>query len=298
VASRSNFSLLYGVQTAWNTPLGTGLKPLRLSTWDPGTNFQTIEDDSLIPGTRLGGASRAGVVRLAPTFDVNYGTDEYDTWLSALFQGAWATNVLKQGNTPTWMTVEDRQSDATANLLLSNLIPNTLRVVMRPNGMARTTFGCLATTVSGSAVTTTTPVAAGTDRSFDTLSGTLLYGGAAFDMSSLELTMDSRGEARDTLFQRYANRIVFAPDRVTFTFACVYTGLARFTDTLNQTRNAISFTLNGATQGGTPTSHTWLLAVTQNTGWTKPMTTDPEVVQTITGEVVANLGTKVQITRA
>lgn len=300
MASRSNFTLAYGVQSVWDTALATGLKPLRLSTWDPGTNFQVVEDDSLIPNTRLGGVGRAGTVRLQPTFDVNYGSDEYDVWLASLFQGSWATNVLKQGNTPAWMTVEDRQPDAGSGnyLTMWNLIPNTMRLVLRPNGMARTTFGCLATKLASSATATTSPVAAGTDQAFDTMSGTLLYGGSAFDMTSFELTMDSRGEAREPLFSRYANRIVFAPDRVTFTFTCLYTSPARLTDTLNFTSNAISFTLNGATAGGTPTSHTWLLAVTKNTGWTKPMTTDPEIVQTITGQVAANLGTKVQITRA
>jgi hypothetical protein len=298
MADRASFTLAYGVQTAFGTPLATGLKPLRVSEWDPGINFGTVDDDSNLPNTRLGAEGRPGTVTLQPTIRVNFGTDEYDVWLQSLFQGAWATNVLTQGNTRQWMTVEDRQADAASYIVCQDVIPNTGRITLGPNALVPFQFGCIATQFAVSGTATTTPVAAGSDKSFDTWSGSLLYGGSAFAMSRFEMTMDNRGEGRMSLFNRYADRIVFAPDRVTGAFDCQYTGPTRITDTLNNTPNAISIVMLGHAANGTAKQHTWLIPVTKNVGWAAPLRTDPERIQTINFQAVLNAGTKVQVTRA
>jgi hypothetical protein len=298
MADRGSFTMAYKAQSAFGTPASSGLKPLRLSEFNPGTNFQQVEDDSIVPLTRLGAVGRAGTVRMAPTFRVNFGTTEYDDWIAALFQSAWATNVLTQANTRTYFTVEDRQSDAAAYNILQDVIPNTGRMTLGPNALVPFEFGCLATRLSTSGTPTASLVAAGSDHSFDSWSGTLLYGGSAFDMTSFQMTMDNRGEARDTLFQRYSNRIVFGPDRVTGQFTCQYLGPQRLADTLAFGPNAISIQLNGFDALSNPKSQTWLMAITRNTGWTSPISTDPERIQTVQFAVDINAGTKMQVTRA
>jgi hypothetical protein len=298
VADRSSFALRYGTQTAFGTPKTTGLKPLRLSQFDPQANFATVEDDSILPGTRLGGVGRAGAITLTPRITANFGSDEFDVLLALLFQGAWATNVLSQGSAKTWLTLEDYQSDAASAIVYQDCIPNTCRVRVSPNALIPIEFGMLATRLTSSGTATASPVAAGTDDSFDSFSGTLLYGGAAFDMTSLEFTLDNRGESRTTLFSRYANRIVFAPDRVTGQFTCQYTGPARLADTLAGTNNAISVQFNGRDSTGNPKSHTWLFPTTVNLGWSAPVSTDPERIQTISFDAKVNAGSKVTVTRA
>jgi hypothetical protein len=299
MADRASFSLRYKAQSVFGTlPALTGFKPLRLSEWNPGLNPNTVEDDSIVAGTRLGAVGRAGTFRVQPTFRVNFGTTEYDDWLAAMFQGAWATNALTQGLTRTYFAVEDAQTDAASYLLLRDVIPNTMRIRLSPNALVPCEFGCLATVVSSSGTSTASLAAAGTDTSFDSWSGSCTYGGGAFDMTSLEFTMDNRGETRDTLFSRYPSRIVFNSDRVTGQFTCQYVGPARLADTIGFTANAISFTLNGFTSAGAPKSLTFAMAVTKNTGWSAPLTTDPERIQTIQFAADVNSGTKVVATRA
>jgi hypothetical protein len=298
MADRASFGLAYKAQSAFGTlATATGYKPFRLSEWNPGLNFNTVEDDSIIPGTRLGGVGRAGTSRVQPTFRVNLGTTEYDDWLAAMFQASWVSNVLTQGLTRTYFSVEDRQSDAASYLLLRDVIPNTFRVRLSPNALVPGEFGCLATVVSSSGTPTASLATPGSDTSFDSWSGSCTYAGGAFDLTSLEFTMDNRGETRDTLFNRYPSRIVFNSDRVTGQFTCQYTGPSRLADTIGFTANALSFTLNGFTSIGGAKSLTFLMAITRNMGWSSPITTDPERVQTIQFAADVNSGTKVQVTR-
>lgn len=291
MADRSSFGLAIGAQTARGTPLTTGLKFIPETTFNTGLTFNRVEDDS-VQGSRLGKPGRAGTTPVAPRIAGNLRPNVFDDLLANLFQGAWATNVLTQGSTKTWLTVEDRQPDAAAFIRIQDVITNTCALRFAPNAFVTFDFAMLGAAYLVGATGTTTPTAAGTDDVFDTWTAAINYGGAAFKMSSLDINFDNRGDSRYVLGSRAPDRAVFNTDRITGSFQAAYDGPARLQDALIDAPNAMSVVL---TLGAKSLTLAFPRLITS--GWESNVSTDPERLQTINFVADAVTGTKVTATR-
>jgi hypothetical protein len=294
MADRSSFGLAYKVQTTLGTAATAPYALIPWSQFNPGVTFNRITDPTGL-GTRLGAVGRSGTIQVQPVITVPYRSDAFDDFLASLFMGTWATNVLSQGNTKSYITLEDRQPDAGSGFagLYQDIVPNQLQLTIPANGMVEAQFTCMGTLYSDSATLSTSPTAASTTKPYDTLGGTFNYAGGAYRLTSMRLTMNNRGQPRFVLGSRTPDRLVFDTDQVTGEFTAVFLGIARLDDARNDTSRALAFTLvNGAK------SHAFSLTDCHTTGWSAPIAADPERVETIQFECGVGAGTtKVQITR-
>lgn len=293
MASRSNFGLAFGVQSALGTLATAPYQLVPWSAFDPGVQFNRISDPTGL-GTRFGALDRAGTIQVQPRITVPFRSNAFDSFLASMFMGAWTTNVLSQANTQTYLTVEDRQPDAGAGFagLYQDVVPNQLQLTVPANGLVEAQFTCLGTLYTDSATLTASPTAAVADAPYDTLHGTFSFAGAAYKMTSLQLTMDNRGEARYVLGTSTPDRIVFNPDKVTGRFTGLFLGPARIDDARNDTSRVLAFTLvNGAK------SHAFSLPNVHITNVTAPVAADAERLENIDFEAGTAGGFKVSVTR-
>jgi hypothetical protein len=214
--------------------------------------------------------------------------------MEGLFLSAWSTDTLTQGSTKTFYTLEDRQSDASMFNVYQDGIPNQLQLDCQPNGLVVATWDWLATQVTDNSSGTGSSVAADTTHSpFDTWSGTLTWGGTAYDITSLRLTMSNNAQARFAVMKgRYPNRLVYNLDQVTGQMTMTLVSKTRLDDLLTDATRALVLTM---TSGAL--SQAWTISLAHTTSWDAPLTTDPERLQTVGFEASVSAGTKVTVVR-
>jgi hypothetical protein len=286
MADRGQWGLAYKAQGAFGTPATGTFALVPGATWNPGASFNRVEDNTAT-GNRLGAVGRAGTRPVAPRLTVPWRTVAFDSFLSSLFLGSWATDTLVQGTTKTWFTLEDRQPDVPYFGIYQDAYPNQMTLRMQPNALVEAEFQFLATHLTASGTGTTSPTAAVADTPFDTWDGGLTYGGATFGVSSFEVTFNNRAETRYDLFSRDPSRVIFNTDQVTGQFTAAFTGFSNLNDAINDTTHALVLTLTNGTKG-----HTITFPALHTSGWDAQITTDPERLQTINFEAEGVAGTK------
>lgn len=107
IADSSKFQLAHIVET---TPGTTPTTPTLIIDRTTGGGMQTVQNyvtSNEIRGDRQV-TDRARVGRMSQgtyNFELSYGS--FDDWLESLFQSAWSTNVLENGVTPKYFTIEE-----------------------------------------------------------------------------------------------------------------------------------------------------------------------------------------------
>jgi len=141
-------------------------------------------------------------------------TDFDDFIQSALF-GAWATNVITIGTTPTYLSLEDGALDVSRYRLYRDMLVSKWNFKMAPGQIVQSTFSLLGTTMTGSGTTSGgTPTGPGTNQPFDTLTGSIYddaaQSGTALAMiTGVDFTLDNGAKANYTLGNRSAQVIEY-----------------------------------------------------------------------------------------
>lgn len=291
MANRANAGLAWKAQTGLGAPATTGLKAIPFVTFGQGLGLARVERRS-VTASRLRRAGRAGPFTLAPTATCEHAPLDYDGWLASLFLGAWSTDTLVLGNTRTYLTLEDRQSDA-GYVIYEDVLANSLTLNLQPGGLVGADWALVALNIATSATPTASLVAADGADPFDSWTGSLTYNSGALDVTSLRLTVGASHEPRQAILQgRQPNRIVTDLDSVTGQMTVEYSSLTILEDALGDSTKALAFTMVNGTR-----SQTWTLAGIKITSFDAPVADDPERIATAEFEADVVGGNKLQVVR-
>ena len=128
-----------------------------------------------IQADRMGRVNRQGNRQVGGDIVVDLRDGDFDSLLESAMLNTWATNVLKVGTTPKFISVEDYAADIDQARLFTGLSVSTMGISLAPNQMVTTTFGMVGKDMTISATEKTQNAASGA-APFDAYSGDISIG--------------------------------------------------------------------------------------------------------------------------
>lgn len=269
--SRRRLSFVTEV-TPGTTPATPSMKRLR-NTGGGGiqidrTSLKSAEfrDDRRIPSMRLG--NRAA--KLDVPIEFSYGS--FDDFLESAFFGAWAANVLNQGVTKKFFSIEEAQLDLVppSYQVLRGAIVNTLELSIQPDAMVTGSLGLLgltgstfgATALDADVEEVMDPI---TDP-FDSFTGSLMEGGVTLaQVTGLNLKVDNGLQAFYALFNKDVYKIGVGRADFSGSISLFFESVAMLNKFINETESSLTFELIDLLNN----KYTFLLPRIKYTGMTK-----------------------------
>lgn len=148
-----------------------------------------------IQADRMGRVNRQGNRQVGGDIVVDLRDGDFDVLLESAMLNTWATNVLKVGVTPKFISVEDYAADIDQARLFTGMSVSTMGISLAPNQMVTTTFGMVGKDMTISATEKTQTAASGA-APFDAYSGDISIGnvgaGAAVAIvTALDFTLNN-----------------------------------------------------------------------------------------------------------
>jgi len=128
-----------------------------------------------IQADRMGRVNRQGNRQVGGDIVVDLRDGDFDVLLESAMLNTWATNVLKVGVTPKFISVEDYAADIDQARLFTGLSVSTMGISLAPNQMVTTTFGMVGKDMTIGATEKTQTAASGA-APFDAYSGDISIG--------------------------------------------------------------------------------------------------------------------------
>ena len=260
VGARSSIGAV--VETTWGvTPTTPALLELPFTQFNVNNTHDKYMDQS-IRGDRMYRPSVTGNTHIGGDLDVAYSPLNYDNLLQSLFNGAWATNVLK---TPlagayarTSFTIEHSQADIAQFFQYQGMVVDKLQLKLATTGLvtAKFTFvGKDSPTVTVVSVDTTAGTgtngfytAAATTLPFVHNGGTFKEGGSAFaSFMSLDLTIENKTTSNFALGANTPRDLSSNFFEVTGTAQVYVEDAVMYNKFIGSTATSLDFTLNNGT---------------------------------------------------
>lgn len=184
-ASGSRSSLSYVVESTFGTTPAGNFTNLPFTSHSLNMTKERVEGTDIQPD-RMSRVDRHGNRQVAGDITGDLRDTDFDVLLESAMLNTWATNVLKVGTTPKFLSVEDYAADIDQARLFTGMTVSTLSVSLAPNQMVTGTFGMVGQNMAISQ-SQKTQDAATTAQPFDSYSGTLEIGGSA---SAIVTAMD------------------------------------------------------------------------------------------------------------
>ena len=172
--SRSSLSFITE-STFGTTPAGTFIN-LPFSTHSLNLTKDRVAGTD-IQADRMARVDRHGNRQVGGDIVVDLRDGDFDVFLESAMLNTWATNVLKVGVTPKFISIEDYASDINQARIFTGMSVSTMGISLAPNQMVTTTFGMV-----GKDMTITQPdpyvqpTAASGAKPFDSYSGDISIG--------------------------------------------------------------------------------------------------------------------------
>ena len=239
ISQNSRASLATIVEATFGTtPSTPTLITLPFATHSLDDTRQTLGGTD-IRGDEMERFLRLGDVTVAGDITGDFRKGDYDTLLESVMRGEWATNVLKVGTTPKFMTIEETAADIDQFRQFKGMTANTMNIAVTSGSSTpvQVTFGMMGREVTQSATTVaTTLTAASSNSPFDHHSGDFALGNVG-SSSTACVTAISFDVARnyETTFcvgDPFTKSMVSGNAAITGTFTAYYedeTLLARYT---------------------------------------------------------------------
>ena len=173
-AQGSRSSLSFIVESTFGTTPAGNFTNLPFSTHSLNLT-KDILAGSDIQADRMGRVNRQGNRQVGGDIVVDLRDGDYDVLLESAMLNTWATNVLKVGTTPKFISVEDYAADIDQARLFTGLSVSTMGISLAPNQMVTTTFGMVGKDMTMSATEKTQDAASGA-APFDAYSGDISIG--------------------------------------------------------------------------------------------------------------------------
>ena len=175
-AQGSRSSLSFIVESTFGTTPAGNFTNLPFSTHSLNLT-KDILAGSDIQADRMGRVNRQGNRQVGGDIVVDLRDGDFDSLLESAMLNTWATNVLKVGTTPKFISVEDYAADIDQARLFTGLSVSTMGISLAPNQMVTTTFGMVGKdmTISGTAEVQDAAFPTGNEP-FDAYSGDISIG--------------------------------------------------------------------------------------------------------------------------
>jgi hypothetical protein len=238
--------------------------------------------------------------QLAFPFELSFGT--FDSILESALQGAWTSNVLKQGTTKKYHSFEEGFLDmgTPQYQAIKGALCSGLDLSLAPNQMATGNFrfiGLSVTAFSATAIQTTAHADPTSTPPMDSFTGSISEGGSAIAIvTGLTLNLDNGAEGLYRLLQKAPDRIATGRANVSGTISAFFDNATLANKFINETETSLSVVITDIQT--TPKSYTILIPKLKYTGATKTVNENNIILNMPFQAYFDSVtGTTIQITR-
>ena len=246
--SRSSLSFVTE-STFGTTPAGNFIN-LPFSTHSLNLTKDRLIGTDIQPD-RMGRVDRHGNRQVGGDIVVDLRDGDYDILLESALLNTFATNVLKVGVAPKFISVEDYAADIDQARLFTGLSVSTMGISLAPNQMVTTTFGMIGKdmTISG---TQKTQTAASGAQPFDAYSGDIGIGnvGGATNVAivtALDFTLTNSFAPTFVIGDNSAPSLEYGRAEVEGTLTAYFEDASLINRFLNETETEIEVSVNDPT---------------------------------------------------
>ena len=246
--SRSSLSFVTEV-TFGTTPAGN-FTNLPFSTHSLNLAKDRVAGND-IQSDRMPRVDRHGNRQVAGDIVVDLRDGVYDTFLESAMLNTWATNVLKVGVTPKFLSIEDYAADIDQARLFTGMTVSTMGISLAPNQMVTTTFGMVGKDMTVSA-TQKTQTAAANNAPFDAYSGDIAIGNvgsssAVAIVTGLDFTLNNSFAPTFVIGDSSAPSLEYGRAEVEGTITAYFEDTALINRFLNETETELEVSVNDPT---------------------------------------------------
>ena len=204
-----------------------------------------------IQADRMGRVNRQGNRQVGGDIVVDLRDGDFDVLLESAMLNTWATNVLKVGTTPKFISVEDYAADIDQARLFTGLSVSTMGISLAPNQMVTTTFGMVGKDMTMSATEKTQTAASGA-APFDAYSGDISIGNvggasAVAIVTALDFTLNNSYAPTFVIGDDSAPSLEYGRAEVEGTMTAYFEDAALINRFLNETETEIEVSVNDPT---------------------------------------------------
>ena len=204
-----------------------------------------------IQADRMGRVNRQGNRQVGGDIVVDLRDGDFDVLLESAMLNTWATNVLKVGTTPKFISVEDYAADIDQARLFTGLSVSTMGISLAPNQMVTTTFGMVGKDMTMSATQKTQTAASGA-APFDAYSGDISIGNvggaaAVAIVTALDFTLNNSYAPTFVIGDDSAPSLEYGRAEVEGTMTAYFEDAALINRFLNETETEIEVSVNDPT---------------------------------------------------
>ena len=204
-----------------------------------------------IQADRMARVDRHGNRQVGGDIVVDLRDGDFDVFLESAMLNTWATNVLKVGTTPKFMSIEDYAADIDQARVFTGMSVSTMGISLAPNQMVTTTFGMVGKDMTMSATEKTQDAASGA-APFDAYSGDISIGnvgGAApvAIVTALDFTLNNSYAPTFVIGDDSAPSLEYGRAEVEGTLTAYFEDAALINRFLNETETEIEVSVDDPT---------------------------------------------------
>ena len=243
--SRSSLSFI--TESAFGTTPAGNFTNLPFSTHSLNLTKDRVAGTD-IQADRMARVDRHGNRQVGGDIVVDLRDGDFDVFLESAMLNTWATNVLKVGTTPKFMSIEDYAADIDQARVFTGMSVSTMGISLAPNQMVTTTFGMVGKDMTMSATEKTQDAASGA-APFDAYSGDISIGnvgGAApvAIVTALDFTLNNSYAPTFVIGDDSAPSLEYGRAEVEGTMTAYFEDAALIDRFLNETETEIEVSVN------------------------------------------------------
>ena len=204
-----------------------------------------------IQADRMARVDRHGNRQVGGDIVVDLRDGDFDVFLESAMLNTWATNVLKVGTTPKFMSIEDYAADIDQSRVFTGLSVSTMGISLAPNQMVTTTFGMVGKDMTISATEKTQNAASGA-APFDAYSGDISIGNvggasAVAIVTALDFTLNNSYAPTFVIGDDSAPSLEYGRAEVEGTLTAYFEDASSINRFLNETETEIEVSVDDPT---------------------------------------------------
>ena len=204
-----------------------------------------------IQADRMARVDRHGNRQVGGDIVVDLRDGDFDVFLESAMLNTWATNVLKVGTTPKFMSTEDYAADIDQARVFTGMSVSTMGISLAPNQMVTTTFGMVGKDMTMSATEKTQDAASGA-APFDAYSGDISIGNvggaaAVAIVTALDFTLNNSYAPTFVIGDDSAPSLEYGRAEVEGTLTAYFEDAALINRFLNETETEIEVSVDDPT---------------------------------------------------
>ncbi len=255
-AQGSRSSLSFIVESTFGTTPAGDFTNLPFSTHSLNLTKDRVAGND-IQADRMPRVDRHGNRQVAGDIAVDLRDGDYDDFLESAMLNTWATNVLKVGVTPKFMSIEDYAADIDQARVFTGCSVSSMAISLAPNQMVTTTFSMVGKDMTVSGTEKTQDAASGA-APFDAYSGDLSIGnvgGAApvAIVTALDFTLNNSYAPTFVIGDDSAPSLEYGRAEIEGTFTAYFEDASLINRFLNETETEIEVSVDDPTGANTYT---------------------------------------------